>query len=82
GVHVTAIFPGFIESEMTRDVPLRMPPASVVGDLVVRLLRHPRPRAVLPRHYGAAIWLNRFAPGLVDRVLVKLQRDLDRKRAG
>jgi short-subunit dehydrogenase len=80
GVHVTTILPGFIRSEMTADVPMRMPPASIVGDLVVRLLRRPRPRAVIPRYYGGAIWLNRFAPRLVDWLLVRSQADLERKR--
>jgi len=27
------------------------------------------------------IWANRFAPGLVDRVIVRLQADLERRRS-
>ena len=80
GVQVTTIIPGFIRTEMTEHHPVRMPPASIVGDLVVRLLRRPRARAVIPGHYGAAIWLNRLAPGLMDRILTRLQADLERKR--
>lgn len=76
GIHVTTIIPGFVRSEMTENVAFPMPPASVVGDLVVRLLEHPRRRAVIPRYYGAFIWLNRFAPRLVDWAAARLQRSM------
>jgi len=79
GIHVTTIIPGFVRSEMTADVPIEMPPASIVGDAVVELLRSPRARAVIPRYYGAAIWANRFAPWMVDMALAFLQKDLDRR---
>lgn len=76
GVHVSTLLPGFIESEMTAGVPLRMPPASLVGATVVRLLRRPRARTVVPRYYCFPIWLNRLAPGVVDaaarRILPRL----------
>ncbi len=68
GVRVTCIQPGFIQSEMTEGNPFPMPPASVVGDLVVRLIRRPVRRAVVPRWYGAGIWLNRFLPAWIDLI--------------
>lgn len=80
GVHVTNILPGFIRSEMTEGVPFPMPPARVVGDLVVRLIRSPRPRAVIPRWYGAVIWFARFFPGLVDWVAPRWMARLDPRR--
>jgi len=75
GVHVSVIQPGFIRTEMTARVNLPMPPPSVIGDLVLDLLRRPRRRAVLPRFYGAGIWLNRFAPGLIDWMIDRMQDD-------
>jgi short-subunit dehydrogenase len=75
GVHVTVIQPGFIRTEMTAAVTLPMPEAALVGDVVVRLLRHPRRRALTPRFYGAGIWLNRFAPGIVDWMIDRMQAD-------
>lgn len=69
GLHVTTIQPGFIRTEMTAAVPLPMPPAAVVGRLVVNLLRRPRRRAVVPRYYGFGIWGSRFAPRVADRIL-------------
>ena len=80
GIHVSTIIPGFIQSEMTAHMPRRMPPASVVGDLVVRLLHRPRARAVVPRYYGAAVWLNRFAPGLADLALMRMQAEMERRK--
>lgn len=75
GVHVTAIQPGFVRTEMTASVSLPMPGAEIVGDLLLRLLRHPRRRAVIPRYYGIPIWANRFVPGWVDWVLARMQED-------
>lgn len=75
GVHVSVIQPGFIRTEMTARVNIPMPPPSVIGDLVLDLLRRPRRRAVLPRFYGAGIWLNRFAPGIIDWMIDRMQDD-------
>jgi short-subunit dehydrogenase len=72
GVRVTTVLPGFIRTAMTAGVPMAMPEPVIVGRLVACLLRHPRRRAVIPRFYGAAIWLNRFAPSLVDRLIRRL----------
>lgn len=77
GVQVTAILPGFIQSEMTEGNPFPMPPASVVGDLVVRLIRRPVRRAVIPRWYGAGIWLNRFAPWAIDWIAGRMHAKLE-----
>jgi hypothetical protein len=80
GVTASAVLPGFIRSEMTREVSFPMPPASTVGKAVVRLILRPRPRAVVPRIYGALIWANRVLPGAVDVGAAMLGRNW--KRAG
>jgi short-subunit dehydrogenase len=69
GIVVTAIMPGFIATPMTEGVTFPMPPASVVGDAVVRLILRPRSRVVIPAWYAPLMALNRMAPGLVDAVL-------------
>lgn len=78
GIHVTEVIPGFIRTEMTEHNSFPMPPASAVGDRIARLIRRPRRRAVIPRWYGAAIWANRFAPGLVDLAMAAMVRSLER----
>lgn len=75
GVHVSAIQPGFIRTEMTARVNVPMPPPSLIGEAVLSLLRRPRRRMVVPRFYGAGIWLNRFAPGIVDWLIDRMQGD-------
>ena len=79
GVKVTTIIPGFIHTEMTSHHNIPMPPASVIGDAVVRLLKRPQARVVLPRHYGAMIWLNRLAPWLIDIGSPRFQEMLERR---
>ncbi len=80
GLHATTILPGFVQSEMTASNGIPMPPASIIGNLVVRLLRSPRRRAVLPRYYGAGIWLNRFLPRAIDFLSAKVIADLEQRR--
>lgn len=75
GVHVSVIQPGFIRTEMTARVNVPMPEPSLIGEQVLALLRRPRRRAVIPRFYGAGIWLNRFAPGIVDWMIARMQGD-------
>jgi short-subunit dehydrogenase len=82
GVHVTAVLPGFIATDMTVRAAVPMPRASVVGDLIAELIRRPRPRAVVPRYYGAAIWGARLAPRIADRVMELLRRKLEERRSG
>ena len=79
GIKVTHLVPGFIESEMTMRNKFPMPPASTVGDLVVKLLEHPRRRAVIPRYYGAGIWANRLLPWAIDPIIMRLQKMFERE---
>lgn len=71
GIRVAHVSPGFIATEMTRGVPLPMPPASVVGRAIARLVERPRKWIVVPGWYRILIAMNRHFPGLVDWVQVK-----------
>jgi short-subunit dehydrogenase len=68
GIAVTAILPGYIATPMTEGHPFPMPPASVVGDAVARLIRRPRRRVVIPAWYAPLMTINRVAPGLFDAI--------------
>jgi NAD(P)-dependent dehydrogenase (short-subunit alcohol dehydrogenase family) len=68
GIAVTAILPGFIATPMTVGHPFPMPPASVVGEAIARLIRRPRQRVVIPAWYAPLMTINRVAPGLLDAI--------------
>jgi NAD(P)-dependent dehydrogenase (short-subunit alcohol dehydrogenase family) len=68
GIAVTAILPGFIDTPMTQGWTFPMPPASLVGDAVARLIRRPCRQVVIPAWYAPLLILNRLAPGLVDAI--------------
>ena len=78
GIRVTEIVPGFVRTEMTARNSLRMPPPEIVGEAIVRALRRPVRRRVVPWFYEPAIWANRFFPGAVDLALEYLVRRLER----
>src|SRR5262249_22111768 len=67
-IAVTAILPGFIATPMTEGMTFPMPPASVIGEAVVRLILRPQREVVIPAWYRPLIALNRMAPGLIDAV--------------
>lgn len=69
GIAVSAVLPGFIETAMTSWNKRKMPPPTIVADSVFALLQRPRRRVVVPGWYSMGIGLNRWCPGLVDRVL-------------
>lgn len=73
GIHVSLVSPGFVRTEMTRELPFRMPPADLVGHAIARLIRRPRREVVVPGWYRILIALNRWMPWLADRIIVKTQ---------
>lgn len=76
GITVSTVLPGFIETEMTRGngLPFKMAQPAIVADAVYRLLARPRRRVVVPGWYRLAIGLNRWFPGLVDQVVISVER--------
>lgn len=68
GVRVSLVSPGYIRTEMTQGVRAPMAPPELIAQTVLRLLRRPQREVVVPGYYRAAIWLELFAPWLVDRV--------------
>lgn len=66
GIAVCLVSPGFVKTEMTRDVPFPMPPAEVVGKAIARLIRRPRRSVVVPGWYRPLIWLSKLLPGVAD----------------
>jgi short-subunit dehydrogenase len=74
GVRVSLISPGYIRTPMTSRIRLPMPPAAVVADAALRLLRRPRRELVVPRYYALAAWLEWFAPWAVDLAAAPLAR--------
>ncbi len=92
GVHVSALFPGGVETEFAEKsgstkrktgiaTPkwLRLTPERV-AESVYRLARRPRAIAVLPWMMRYSVWLNNMVPGLVDKLIernfVKPERGL------
>lgn len=74
GIHVSLISPGFVASEMTEGVPMKMPPARIVGEAVLRLINRPRREVVVPGWYRLLISFARTCPGLTDRIIVSYNR--------
>jgi len=92
GIHVSAIFPGGVETEFAEksgstkrktgiSTPrwLRLTPDRV-AEAVYRLARRPRAIAVVPWMMRYSVWLNNMIPGLVDKIIerrfVKPERGL------
>ncbi len=92
GVHVSAIFPGGVETEFAEKsgstkrktgiaTPrwLRLTPERV-AEAVYRLARRPRAIAVIPWMMRYSVWLNNMVPGFVDKMIerrfVKPERGL------
>jgi short-subunit dehydrogenase len=69
GIKVSMVSPGFIRTEMTREVGIPMPSPKIVARAVLSLVRRPRPEVVVPWYYHFAIWVNRCCPGLIDLFL-------------
>jgi short-subunit dehydrogenase len=78
GIHVSLVAPGYIRTEMTRDVRgVPMPGPEIIGNAVLKLLRHPRREVVIPWYYNPLIWVSEHFPWAVDLILNwrKKQRD-------
>ena len=80
GLRVTAILPGFVRTDMTRDLPFPMPGPDVVARAVLRAYRRGPRRIVVPGFYVLLIALARLAPWLVDVVGRGILRDMQGER--
>lgn len=70
GVHVSVVSPGFIRTDMTRDLRgVPMPGPGGVANAIANLVTHPRREQVVPAWYRLGIWAERTLPGLADMVL-------------
>ena len=68
GVHVIAVSPGYIRTELTarlRGVP--MPGPEPIARAMVNLVHHPRRELIYPGFYRLAIWLDHLFPWATDR---------------
>jgi NAD(P)-dependent dehydrogenase (short-subunit alcohol dehydrogenase family) len=67
GIRITLVEPGFVQTAMNPAYP-PLPPPEIVADAVVRALRHPQRRVIVPRRYLPAVVIAGAFPGLVDAV--------------
>jgi short-subunit dehydrogenase len=69
GIQVSLISPGFIATEMTRGVKLRMPGPELVGRVIANLIRRPRREVVVPGWYRILIFFAVHFPWVADLAL-------------
>jgi short-subunit dehydrogenase len=91
GIHVSAIYPGGVDTEFAEVARLRRKSgvttpgwltlsADDVARAVLRLAKRPRRMVVLPRIMHLAVWLNTLSPALVDWVMRRLFVERERNR--
>ncbi|MFN3308630.1 MAG: SDR family NAD(P)-dependent oxidoreductase, partial [Anaerolineales bacterium] len=77
GIRVSGVYPGGVETEfgekagIQRKSGIKTPDwmrltAEQVAKHTLRLIQHPRREIVMPGYLRVVVWLNRFAPTLVD----------------
>lgn len=70
GVHVSVVSPGFIRTDMNRDLRgVPMPGPGGVANTIANLVTRPRREQVVPAVYRLGIWIERAVPGLADMAL-------------
>jgi short-subunit dehydrogenase len=80
GIHVSLVSPGFIQTEMTQDLKMKMPGPELVARAIARLIDRPRREVVVPGWYRLLIWLAAHCPWLVDWAVAQQQKRQERKR--
>jgi short-subunit dehydrogenase len=66
GVSVSLVSPGNIRTEMTRDVPGRMPEPDLVATTIAELITHPRRELIVPRKHYVISWVEQMLPAVTD----------------
>jgi NAD(P)-dependent dehydrogenase (short-subunit alcohol dehydrogenase family) len=69
GVSVSVVSPGYIRTAFNRSRRGRLPGPELIARAIAGLVERPRREVVAPWWYGAAIAVERVAPGLVDFAL-------------
>lgn len=80
GIRVSGVYPGGVETEfgeragIQRKSGIKTPDwmrltAEQVAKHTLRLIQHPRREIVMPGYLRVVVWLNRFAPTLIDWVI-------------
>lgn len=87
GIGVTLIEPGFVRSPMNAAMGERLPSPDIVAHAILRAIRRPRRRMIVPRRYHVPVFLVKALPGFVDavfgnaRIQDRLNRDAREARA-
>ncbi len=80
GIGVTLIEPGFVRSQMNAAMGDGLPSPDIVARALVRAVRHPKRRVIVPKRYYPAVLLIKMLPGFVDLVFgdARIQDRLNR----
>jgi short-subunit dehydrogenase len=82
GISVSLVSPGFIRTEMTQKVPMRMPSADVIARAIARLITRPRSEVVVPGWYRLLIGASILFPWLVEWAISRWMKDRQRRNPG
>jgi short-subunit dehydrogenase len=82
GIAVSVVSPGFIRTEMTEGLRMKMPGPEIVAQAIERLVRRPRREVVVPGYYRLLIWLCWTMPWLADLILARKDPQRGRSRLG
>lgn len=71
GIHVTLIEPGYIRTPMTAQRKQKMPGPEIVAQAVLRAIKQPRRKVIVPFYYRVPMALAWLFPGATDRLIHK-----------
>jgi len=87
GIGVTLIEPGFVRTQMNEAMGDGLPSPDIVARAIVRSVRRPRRRVIVPFAYSIPVFMANAFPGLIDlvfgdaRIQDRLNRDARAKAA-
>lgn len=79
-IGVTLIEPGFVRTPMNAAMGDGLPGPEIVADAIVRAVRHPRRRVIVPWYYAIPVFVANVFPGVIDLVFgdARIQERLNR----